>query len=89
MYEDQDGDVDSEQPKIDALIERFRAKAHNTYLVYISLLKRDGCIGSEIKLELGKFNEAELNAHREASEMLGRYRAYIEIVNILEEEINK
>lgn len=71
------------------LTESLKARAHNTYLEYLSLLKRDDCVGECIKMELGTFGQKELEAHKLASEKLGRYRALIEIKNMLDTDLKK
>jgi len=65
------------------VLERMRARADNAYFDYIGQLRRDECLGWEIKVELGKFGEAELKAHCAAAEKLGRHRALHEAANML------
>lgn len=68
-----------------AVLERMRARADNAYCEYIEQLRRDECLGWEIKIERGKFGEAELKAHCSAAEKLGRHRALHEAANMLDE----
>ncbi len=67
------------------VLERMRARADNAYCDYIGQLRRDECLGWEIKVERGKFGEAELKAHCAAAEKLGRHRALHEAAKMLEE----
>lgn len=69
------------------LLERLRARADNAYCDYIGQLRRDECLGWEIKVERGKFGEAEMKAHCAAAEKLGRHRALHEAANLLEEAL--
>lgn len=67
------------------VLERMRARADNSYCDYIGQLRRDECLGWEIKAKRGKFGEAELKAHCVAAEKLGRHRALHEAAKMLEE----
>ena len=67
------------------VLERMRARAENAYCDYIGQLRRDECLGWEIKVERGKFGEAEMKAHCAAAEKLGRHRALHEAANMLAE----
>lgn len=67
------------------VLERMRARADNAYCDYIGQLRRDECLGWEIKVERGKFGEAELKAHCAAAEKLGRHRALHDAANMLAE----
>ena len=67
------------------VLERMRARADNAYCDYICQLRRDECLGWEIKVERGKFGEEELKAHCAAAEKLGRHRALHEAANMLAE----
>ena len=67
------------------VLERMRAMADNAYCDYIGQLRRDECLGWEIKVERGKFGEAELKAHCAAAEKLGRHRALHEAASMLAE----
>ena len=71
------------QPFCVTLLERMRARSDNAYCDYIGQLSRDECLGWEIKVERGKFGEAELKAHCAAAEKLGRHRALNEAANML------
>ena len=60
---------DSELSASTALLERMRARADNAYCAYIEQLRRDECLGWEIKVERGKFGKrdyARLRAKRNA-----------------------
>lgn len=67
------------------VLERMRARAENAYCDYVHQLRRDECLGRGIKVERGKFGEAELKAHCAAAEKLGRHRALHEAAKMLEE----
>jgi hypothetical protein len=67
------------------VLDRMRARADNAYCAYIGQLGRDECLGWEIKVERGKFGEAEMKAHCAAAEKLGRHRALHEAANMLSE----
>lgn len=67
------------------VLERMRARADNAYCDYIGQLRRDECLGWEIKVERGKFGEVEMKAHCAAAEKLGRHRALHEAANMLAE----
>ena len=67
------------------VLERMRGMADNAYHDYIGQLRRDECLGWEIKVERGKFGEAELKVHKDAAERLGRHRALQEAANMLTE----
>ena len=69
------------------LLERLQARADNAYCDYIGQLRRDECLGWEIKVERGKFGEAELKAHCAAAEKLGRHLALYEAAKMLEEAL--
>jgi len=70
---------------LDALVGRLQARADNAYCAYIDRLRRDECLGWEIKAERGLFREPELKAHTAASEMLGRHRALSEAAALVRE----
>lgn len=63
--------------------DRLNALSFNAYLAYTEYCRSDPCLGEVIKLELGTFKQAELDAHRKASEWLGMHRAYARILNEL------
>lgn len=65
------------------LAKRLQTNAENVYFDYIEQLRRDECLGWEVKVERGKFGEAELKAHCAAAEKLGRYRALCEAADML------
>ena len=60
---------------LEKIAKRLRVKADNAYTEYIGCLRRDECLGWEIKMERGLFHEQELKAHTRAAELLGWYRA--------------
>ena len=66
-----------------SLIGRLHTRADKAYYDYIDQLQRDECLGWEIKVERGKFGEAELKAHCAAAESLGRHRAFQEAAVML------
>ncbi len=67
------------------LLARLQARADNAYCDYIGLCRRDECLGWEAKVEKQIFGEAELKAHKDAAEKLGRHRALQEAANLLHE----
>lgn len=71
------------------LAERLEARGDNAYVAYIDQLRRDECLGWEIKAERGAFGEAELKAHKNAAELLGRHRALHEAAKELREAASR
>ena len=69
--------------KVSDLVDRIRVRADNAYCDYISLSRRDECLGFESKAERGVFGEAELKAHKDVAEKLGRHRALHEAATLL------
>lgn len=69
------------------VLERMRARADNAYCDYIGQLRRDECLGWEIKVERGNFGEPEMKAHCAAAEKLGRHRALHEAADMLAEAL--
>ena len=67
------------------LFDRLQARADNAYCDYIGLCRRDECLGWEAKVGKGLFGDAELKAHKDAAEKLGRHRALQEAANLLHE----
>lgn len=67
------------------LLDRLQARADNAYVSYIGLCRKDECLGWEAKIEKGVFGEAELKAHKDAAEQLGRHRALQEAADMLNE----
>ena len=65
------------------LRKSLQARADNAYCDYIGICRRDECLGWEIKVEKGLFGAAELKAHTDAAEKLGRHRALQEAANLL------
>ena len=65
------------------LFRSLQARADNAYCDYIGICRRDECLGWEIKAEKGLFGAAELKAHMDAAEKLGRHRALQEAANML------
>ena len=71
------------------LLAKLQARADNAYFDYIELCRRDKALGWEIKVEKGLFGDAELKAHKDAAEQLGRHRALSEVINLLRDEISE
>lgn len=69
------------------LLAKLQARADNAYFDYIELCRRDKALGWEIKVEERLFGGAELKAHKDAAEQLGRYRALSEVIDLLHDEI--
>lgn len=70
---------------IQELIGRIEARADNAYIAYIGQCRCDECLGYEYKMDHGLFREAELKAHKDAAEKLGRHRALGEAASLLRE----
>lgn len=70
---------------LESLIERLQARSDNAYCDFIGQMRRDECLGWEIKVERGHFGEAELKAHCAGAEKLGRHRAFHEAAKMLTE----
>lgn len=58
--------------------DEFKAKSENAYCDYIAQMRRDPCLGWEIKTQTGRFGKNELDAHIKAAEQLGRHHAFAE-----------
>lgn len=71
------------------LLVQLQVRANSAYLDYIRLCRRDKALGWEIKVEKGLFGGAELKAHKDAAEQLGRHRALSEVINLLRDEISE
>ena len=67
------------------MLNQLRLMSDISYGDYTAKMRRDECLGSEIKMEHHKFGESELKAHCVAAEKLGRHRAFAEAANMLEE----
>lgn len=74
-----------EASELTTLLERFDALGANAYHRYIELCRKDECLGWEAKVDCGKFCAAELQAHKDAQEMLGKHRAFTEAAKMLRE----
>lgn len=57
--------------------------ADQAYMNYIRQMQKEACLGVEHKLENDKFGVAELAAHNQGYELLGRHRAFSEAANML------
>lgn len=60
---------------------------NNAYTTYIGQCRRDECLGWEGKLDRGLFGIKELEAHKDSKEMLGFYRAYTEVLKMINDYI--
>jgi hypothetical protein len=76
---------DGAESVMSAGLERLRARADNAYISYIGCLRRDECLGWEIKVARSEFGEAEMKAHCAAAEMLGRHKALHEAANMMDD----
>ena len=75
--------TDSAASALSAGLAGLQARADNAYCAYIGRCRQDECLGWEAKVEKGLFGAAELQAHKDAAEQLGRHRAMQEAVNLL------
>jgi len=75
--------------ELNALLERFDAISANTYHQYIGLCGADECLGWEAKVDCREFGNKELQAHKDAQEMLGRHRAFAEAAKMIREETDE
>ena len=71
------------------LVTQLQARADNAYQAYIGLCRRDECLGWEAKIDKGLFGLAELTAHKNAAEKLGRQRALHEAADVVRQAIAK
>ena len=58
-------------------------RASSAYMQFVTLAAKHECAGEEFRLSSGRFTLQELNAHRDASEQLGRHRAFAEIAEVI------
>lgn len=77
--------AEADYRKWEEFAHALQARADNAYCDFIGLCRRDECLGWEAKVEKGLFGEAELKAHKDAAEKLGRHRALQEAANLLHE----
>jgi hypothetical protein len=68
------------------LIELLRKRSEWAYVDYISLCRRNECLGAEAKMSKGIFRKQELDAHTKAAELLGRHRAYADLAKELSDK---
>jgi hypothetical protein len=68
-----------------ALHHRLQARADNAYVAYIEACRMNECLGWEAKVEKGIFGDAELKAHKQAAQHLGRHRALSEAAKLVGE----
>jgi len=71
------------------IIEKVLAKSQNAYEDYISKLRCDECLGWEIKVERGEFGKREFDAHCAANQLLGKHRAYHDVLGLLRAAIDE
>jgi len=79
-------------PKLSELADRFQVMSDNSYIRYLDRCRADECLGYEYKMEKGSFGRAELDAHKLATEALGKHKAYQLCANELRSiiaELNK
>ncbi len=74
---------------LNKLLDRLAANGSNTYIKYIELCRKDECLGFDAKIDCKRFGYSELQAHKDAQEYLGRYRAINEVLEIINESINE
>jgi len=72
-----------EAPADEEVEAELRRQADAAYIRYINLMGTKPCLGVEAKLASGEFGAANLDAHREASEALGRHRGINAAIDIL------
>jgi hypothetical protein len=58
-----------------ALVAELRARGDAAYCQLITIAQQPECLGWEAKVAAGKFGAAELKAHTDKAELLGRHRA--------------
>ena len=68
--------------KLQLILGRLQARSENSYIEYIGRCRKDQCLGWEAKVDAGEFGKDELQAHKDAQEMLGKHRAYAEAIKI-------
>jgi hypothetical protein len=72
--------------KIAELVANIRARGDRIYCDMVDLSRQPNSLGAEAKLRGGAFGNAELNAHKKCSELLGRHRALYEAALMIELE---
>ena len=74
---------DLKNPNALMLLRSFAEARDRAYCEYIDLCGRPECCGVDAKIRTGTFTRQDLDAHRKASEALGRHRACAQIVRDL------
>lgn len=68
------------------LINELRERRDSAYLQCIDQLRKDVCRGAEYKMKTGTFGMNELDTHCLARELLGRHRAFNDVIKLLTEQ---
>lgn len=55
-------------------VDALRKEADRAYCRFLDKMSSRECLGEEAKLQTGGFGQAELNAHRDARELLGVHK---------------
>lgn len=69
----------------ETLIDFLKRKADHAYVKYSNTCNRDENRGEEFKLANGQYTQKNLNAHRETAELLGKHRAFHEVIKFIRE----
>ena len=69
----------------ETLISFLQRKAERAYLTYANYCYRDENRGEEFKLANGQFTKENLKAHCEAAELLGKHKAFHEVIKFIRE----
>ena len=65
------------------ITEVLKSRSDNAYCDFIAQMRRDECLGSEFKMEHGKFGPLQLKAHIAAYTLLGRHQAFTEALVLI------
>lgn len=78
---------DVRREELEKLHQEFCGAGDTAYIRFIEAMSRRECLGWEAKVAAGKFTQANLTAHCEAHEGLGRHRAYYEAAKLVADRI--
>lgn len=71
--------------QMDAVKDSLRREADRAYCQFIDKMSSRECLGEEAKLRDGRFGAAELDAHRDARELLGVHRGIYKAIAAMSE----